>query len=78
MYPHILKPEYRKYGYIWGIYVEPDYRRQGIVKKLMAEAIACLKSIGCIRAILNTSPLGKPIYSHLGFHESNEMRLDLF
>lgn len=78
LYPHILKPEYRKYGYIWGVYVESNYRRQGMAKKLMGEAIAYLKSIGCTKAILNASPLGKFLYSPLGFDRSNEMQLDLY
>ncbi len=77
LYPNIIKPEYRKQGYIWGVYVEPDYRRQGIAKKLMEEAIAYLKSIGCTKVILHASPQGKPLYSHLGFDENNEMGLDL-
>ncbi len=77
LYPNILKPEYRKQGYIWGVYVEPDYRRQGIAKKLMGEAIAYLKSIGCTQVILHASPQGKLLYPHLGFYENNEMRLDL-
>lgn len=78
LYPQILKHEYRKYGYIWGVYIEPDYRRQGIAKKLMAEAIAHLKSIGCTKAILHASPQGKFLYSQLDFDKSNEMRLDLY
>ena len=77
LYPNILKPEYRKRGYIWGVYVEPDYRRQGIAKKLMGEAIAYLKSIDCTQVTLHGSPQGKPLYSHLGFDENNEMKLDL-
>ncbi|NET24137.1 MAG: GNAT family N-acetyltransferase [Okeania sp. SIO1I7] len=77
LYPNILKPKYRKYGYIWGVYVEANYRRQGIAKKLIGEAIAYLKSISCTKAILHASPQGKPLYSHLGFDKSNEMWLDL-
>ena len=77
LYPHILKAEYRKYGYIWGVYVEPHYRGQGIAKKLTSTAVAHLKSIGCTRVILHASPLGKPVYSSLGFSQTNEMRLDL-
>ncbi|MGD1713682.1 GNAT family N-acetyltransferase [Dapis sp. BLCC M172] len=77
LYPNILKPEYRKQGYIWGVYVEPDYRRQGIAKKLMGEAITYLKSLSCTQVILHASPQGKFLYPHLGFDENNEMRLDL-
>jgi GNAT superfamily N-acetyltransferase len=77
LYPDIIADRSRKYGYIWGIYVEPNYRKQGIAKKLTAKTIKYLKAIGCTRAILNASPSGKPVYSNLGFSESNEMRLDL-
>lgn len=77
LYPHILVQEYRKYGYIWGVYVEPVYRGQGLAKKLMLEATNYLKSLGCNRAILHASPFGKPVYSALGFSKSNEMGLDL-
>lgn len=77
LYPLILKDDYRKYGYIWGVYVEPSHRGQGIAKKLTKIAIAHLKAIGCTRAILHASPMGKPVYSSLGFSASNEMHLDL-
>ena len=77
LYPHIFKAEYRKNGYIWGVYVEPPHRGQGIAKKLTGLAVAHLKSIGCTMAVLNASPSGKPVYSSLGFLQANEMRLDL-
>ncbi|MFH7030696.1 MAG: GNAT family N-acetyltransferase [Heteroscytonema crispum UTEX LB 1556] len=77
LYPNALKPHYRKSGYIWGVYVEPSYRRQGIAKKLTNKAIQYLKTIDCTRVILNASPSGKPVYSSLGFIESNAMQLSL-
>jgi ribosomal protein S18 acetylase RimI-like enzyme len=77
LYPHILTDQYRKYGYIWGVYVEPPYRAQGLGKKLTSRAQEYLKSLACTRVILHASPSGKPVYSSLGFSESNEMRLDL-
>lgn len=77
LYPQALAEHYRKYGYIWGVYVEPPYRGQGIAKKLTSMAIAHLKSLGCTKAILHASPSGKPVYSSLGFVSSNEMQLDL-
>jgi GNAT superfamily N-acetyltransferase len=77
LYPNILKTEYRKYGYIWGVYVAPDYRKKGIGKSITKIAVNYLKSIGCTRAILNASPSGKTVYSRLGFSISNEMQLDL-
>jgi GNAT superfamily N-acetyltransferase len=77
LYPNIIGDRSRQYGYIWGVYVEPNYRKQGIAKKLTSKTIGYLKAIGCTRAILNASPSGKLVYSNLGFSESNEMRLDL-
>ncbi|WP_309472834.1 GNAT family N-acetyltransferase [Nostoc sp. ATCC 53789] len=77
LYPNVLKDEYRKFGYIWGVYVEQSYRRQGIAKSLTNRAIEYLKAIACTRVVLNASPLGKPVYSSLGFSEGNLMQLDL-
>ncbi|MGE5658735.1 MAG: GNAT family N-acetyltransferase [Actinomycetota bacterium] len=77
LYPLAIATAYRQYGYIWGVYVEPAYRRQGIGKQLTHTAIAYLKAINCTRVLLHASPTGKPVYSSLGFSDSNEMRLDL-
>jgi ribosomal protein S18 acetylase RimI-like enzyme len=77
LYPHILAEQQRKYGYIWGVYVEVAYRQQGIAKRLTQMAIAHLQSLNCTSAILHASPSGKPLYSSLEFKQSNEMRLDL-
>jgi ribosomal protein S18 acetylase RimI-like enzyme len=77
LYPDIIVESYRKYGYIWGVYVEPEYRRQGIGKKLTLEAIAYLKQLACTRAILNASPSGQLVYNNIGFQPSNAMEFDL-
>lgn len=77
LYPIALADHYRKYGYIWGVYVEPPYRGQGIAKKLTNTTVDYLKSLNCTRAILHASPSGKPVYSSLGFSATNEMGLDL-
>lgn len=77
LYPQALAEHHRKYGYIWGVYVEPPYRGKGIAKQLTRMAIAYLNALGCTKAILHASPSGKPVYSNLGFVSSNEMQLDL-
>ena len=77
LYPNIFVSQYRKSGYIWGVYVEPLHRRQGIAKQLTATTVEHLKSLGCTQAVLNASPLGQSVYSNLGFSLRNEMRLDL-
>jgi GNAT superfamily N-acetyltransferase len=78
LYPNAIKSNHRQLGYIWGVYVEPIYRRQGIAKQLTNTAIMYLKNIGCTRVILNASPAGKPLYTNLNFVQSNAMHLDLF
>jgi GNAT superfamily N-acetyltransferase len=77
LYPAALARHTRYYGYIWGVYVEPAYRHQGVGTRLTEQAIAHLKSLNCTRAILHASPVGKPIYTKMGFQPSNEMFLDL-
>ena len=77
LYPLILADQYRKYGYVWGVYVEPKCRSQGIGSCLTARAVEHLKSQRCTRVVLHASPSGQPVYEHLGFVPSNEMRLDL-
>lgn len=75
LYP-ILNLEYKK-GYIWGLYVAPSHRRQGVATELMKAAQRYLKSIGCTRAVLHASDTGKLLYESLDYRESNEMALSL-
>ena len=77
LYPSIFKPNIRQYGYIWNVFVESAYRRQGIGTKLTQTAIDYLQSLGCTHAILHASHHGKPVYENLGFVPKNEMILDL-
>lgn len=77
LYPLALADSYRKYGYIWGVYVEPAFRGRGFAKTLTKMMIDHLHALGCTRAILHASPSGRPVYTQLGFTDSNEMRLDL-
>ena len=77
LYPSPFKPSFRKYGYIWNVFVESEYRRQGIGNQLMNAAINYLKALECTHAILHASPHGKPVYEKLGFIPKNEMILKL-
>ncbi|MDJ0570457.1 MAG: GNAT family N-acetyltransferase [Pleurocapsa sp. MO_192.B19] len=77
LYPSPFKQEHRKYGYIWNIYVESEYRRRGIATKLTNTAINYLKTLNCTKALLHASPLGKQVYENLGFIPSNEMIFNL-
>ncbi|MEM8613446.1 MAG: GNAT family N-acetyltransferase [Cyanobacteria bacterium P01_H01_bin.105] len=75
LYP-ILNLEYQK-GYIWGLYVAPSHRRQGIATQLMQAAQHYLQSIGCTRAVLHASETGRGVYERLDYLDSNEMTLNL-
>lgn len=77
LYPFPFKPSFRKYGYIWNVYVESDYRCRGIGSKLTSKAIEYLRTLDCTHAILHASPQGKPVYEKLGFVAKNEMILEL-
>jgi GNAT superfamily N-acetyltransferase len=77
LYPGVFADHFRKYGYIWGVYVEPTYRRRGIAKQLTHTVVDYLHSLGCTRVILHASPFGQPVYASLGFTAGNEMRLEL-
>ncbi|MDJ0535102.1 MAG: GNAT family N-acetyltransferase [Xenococcaceae cyanobacterium MO_207.B15] len=77
LYPSPFKPSIRQYGYIWNVFVESAYRRQGIGTKLTKTAIDYLRSLDCTHAILHASPHGKAVYENLGFVPKNEMILDI-
>jgi GNAT superfamily N-acetyltransferase len=64
-----------RFGYIFGVRVEPAYRGRGLAASLTREAISFLRSHGCIRIRLHASNAGRSIYEHLGFTPSNEMHL---
>ncbi len=77
LYPDVLEPAQRRYGYIWGVYVEPQERRRGTARRLTEAATACLRAIGCTHVLLHASPSGRRVYAGLGFEPTNEMRLSV-
>ncbi|MBE9111769.1 GNAT family N-acetyltransferase [Nodosilinea sp. LEGE 07298] len=77
LYPLILSASQRQYGYIWGVYVEPAYRKQGIATRLMQLIVEHLTGLGCTKVVLNAAPQARSFYTSLGFSDSNLMELDL-
>ncbi len=75
LYP-MLSLAYQK-GYIWGLYVVPSHRRQGMATQLMQATTNYLKRIGCTKAVLHASETGRLLYTRLGYIDSNEMALSL-
>lgn len=73
--PHPLDPAGAERGYILNLFIEPEYRRRGLARKLVE---LCLdegrrRNIGVIS--LHASAEGRPLYDSLGFQSSNEMQL---
>lgn len=62
-------------AYIVNVYVEPDYRQQGIARELLRTLLAWCAEQGLRLASLHASTKGRPLYESLGFTASNEMRL---
>ena len=77
LYPDVLSPELRKYGYIWGVYVSSEERRQGVGQALTQACVTALRQIGCTHALLHAAPMGRNVYEGLGFEATNELKLEL-
>jgi ribosomal protein S18 acetylase RimI-like enzyme len=74
-YPAVLEAEHMLQGYVWSVWVEPGYRRQGISSKLVSMALNYLRTLGCTGVVLHASDAGKSVYEKLGFDPAYEMRL---
>lgn len=62
-------------GYIFGVYVMPAYRGDGLATRLTQATIDFLRGKNAYRIRLHASPFGRPIYERLGFVPTNEMEL---
>lgn len=56
-----------KNAYITSVFVEPDYRRQGIASEMLRRIVARAQSYGCVNIMLTATDMGKPLYEKLGF-----------
>lgn len=61
-------------GIVLNVYVDRDYRRRGIARRLMETIIEWASSAGIVRLVLHASKEGRPLYESLGFEQTNEMR----
>jgi GNAT superfamily N-acetyltransferase len=74
--PHMIGPGAPR-GNILNVYTEPAFRRQGIARRLMNEALDWCRANGIQAVILHASEDGKKLYEDLGFKPTNEMRIQL-
>jgi GNAT superfamily N-acetyltransferase len=66
-----------KRALVLNVYTEPEFRRQGIARRLMAAVIAWSRDEGLRSLSLHASDFGRALYEELGFRQTNEMRLYL-
>ncbi|HYZ15443.1 MAG TPA: GNAT family N-acetyltransferase [Candidatus Acidoferrum sp.] len=64
-------------GRVQSVYVEPQARRRGIARAIMAEITAYARSVPLIRLTLHPSEDGRPLYASLGFVPLDEMGMRL-
>ncbi|MGH1346520.1 MAG: GNAT family N-acetyltransferase [Nannocystales bacterium] len=76
LYPNVLAAKHRRYGYIWGVYVEAAHRRRGLGEALASRCVAELKKAEYSHAVLHAAPMGEGVYKGLGFLPTTEMRLE--
>jgi len=74
--PHPRRPHTHR-GYVMNVYVRPEYRGQGIAKRLMIAVMEWCKEHNIHIISLHASDAGRPIYEGLGFEGTNEMRIEI-
>ena len=75
------QPQYRslsgKVASVYGLYVLPVERGQGIAGRLVSAAVEHAREQGWDLVTLHAADLARPIYERLGFAATSEMRLML-
>ena len=64
-------------GYVFNVYTERAHRKQGSSRRLMQALLDSCRAQGVNVVGLHASPEGRPIYTALGFKDTNEMRIVL-
>lgn len=62
---------------VLNMYVDPEFRRRGIARRLMQTMIDWCRREGFVNVSLHASKFGRPLYQSLGFEPTTEMRLKL-
>ena len=65
-------------GLLSSMYTDPDYRRRGIARELLARVIKDAREYGCGTVQITASDMGVKLYSDFGFvHNENFMQYKL-
>lgn len=60
---------------ILNVYTEPEFRRQGVARRIVETILLWIRARGLRSANLHASDEGRVLYEKLGFVATNEMRL---
>lgn len=64
-------------AYILNVYTEPEYRKRGIARQIVAAIVEWCRAQGFQTVSLHASQDGRHLYEAMGFAPTNEMRLKL-
>ncbi|MDR1270570.1 MAG: GNAT family N-acetyltransferase [Planctomycetaceae bacterium] len=67
-----------KSAYIFNIYTEPDFRKQGIATEVVRRLIADAGQRGVTRLELHATEMGSPVYEKLGFQPPCHKYMEFF
>jgi GNAT superfamily N-acetyltransferase len=62
-------------GRVQSLYVTPAARRRGIARAIMRRIVDYAREAALITLVLRPSPMGRSLYTGLGFAESGELQL---
>lgn len=62
-----------KCAYLMNIYVKSEFRENGIAHALVTRLIEEAKNRNCGKIYLETTEIGRPVYTSLGFHDFPDM-----
>jgi GNAT superfamily N-acetyltransferase len=71
--PHPFHPESNQRGYLLNVYVEPEFRKQGLAHQLVELCLAEARRRGIGVITLHSSDAGRPVYEKFGFRPTSEM-----
>lgn len=71
--PHPSHPDDCRRGYVLNVYVEPQWRGQGIARALMEESDRVFRARKISYAILHATEAGRPLYEQGGWSQTSEM-----
>jgi GNAT superfamily N-acetyltransferase len=66
-----------RWGHIVNVYTQPDFRRQGLARRLMLELLRWCADRSLDRITLTASDQGRSLYEALGFVATSDMNLPL-